>query len=120
MAGNRDKFTPAERAAWAAQQDRIRAAGGVKAYRDKLSREIDKSLKANAPAPKAGHNSKRPRALVIDTSGSSAFDDIRWKGGEVFYTFTNGYGYSDAMDKATFRDWQAANSLGEWWNRNWK
>jgi hypothetical protein len=69
MAGNRDKYTPAERAAWAAQQDRIRAAGGVKAYRDKLSSEIDKSLRANAPAPKAGHNSKRSAPLDLDVAG---------------------------------------------------
>jgi hypothetical protein len=63
---------------------------------------------------------KRPRTLVIDTSGSEAFSDIRWRRGEVFYTFTNGYSYSDPMDRETFKDWRDADSLGAWWNKNWK
>ncbi len=69
---------------------------------------------------KTGHNSKRSRTLVIDTTGSTAFADIRWKAGEVFYTFTNGYSYIDEMDRETFKDWQADDSPGKWFNQNWK
>lgn len=110
----RNDYTPEQRRAWGARQDAIRAQA-------KLNTAIDKNLKANAPTPAPkGHSSKRPRLLVADTSGSTAFSDIRWKGGQVFYTFTNGYAYSDPMDKATYRDWQGSDSLGEWWNKNWK
>lgn len=84
-----------------------------------LGAQLTRSLAEYNKPPKAGHN-KRGRVLVADTSGSSAFSDVRWKAGEAFYTFSNGYSYSDPMDKATFRDWQESQSLGKWWNENWR
>jgi hypothetical protein len=111
---SRNDYTPEERRAWGARQDAMRAQA-------KLNASIDANRKASrpTPAPKE-YNSKRSRTLVIDTSGSTAFADIRWKAGQVYYEFSNGYSYSDPMEKATFRDWQDADSLGAWWNKNWR
>jgi len=110
----RNDYTPEERRAWGARQDAMRAQA-------KLNASIDANRKASQPTPAKGHNSKpRPRALVADTSGSTAFADVRWKAGQVFYAFANGYSYSDPMDRQTFKDWRDADSLGKWWNENWK
>jgi hypothetical protein len=55
-------------------------------------------------APKRGHNS-RGRTIVADCSGSSCFDDLRFKDGTVYATFTDGTQYEYDMDKSEAQDW---------------
>jgi hypothetical protein len=65
----RNDYTPEQRRAWAAQQDRIREAGGLKAYQSKLSASIDKNLKANAPNVAHNTPAKRSAPLELDVAG---------------------------------------------------
>jgi hypothetical protein len=108
------------KAEWQAQQDRIRAAGGWKAYQAKqssLTAQIDKALKANAPTtPKAGHNSRRNKPLVADTDGSTCFADLRYSNGIVFATFTDGTQYEYDMSRSEARDFFDDDSLGGYFN----
>jgi|SRR5579864_5385851 len=103
---------------WQAQQDRIRAAGGFKAFNAKsLTAQIDASLKALAPSPpKAGHNSRRSKPLVADIADSTCFDDLRYSGGTVYATFTDGSQYTYDMDRSEARDFFDADSLGGYFN----
>lgn len=69
------------------------------------------------PTPTKGLNS-RSKTLVADTSDSTCFDDLRWKGGTAYMTFTDGYQDEMDMSKSDFRDWSDSDSLGQYWNFN--
>ncbi|MGD0075351.1 MAG: hypothetical protein ABSD31_13580 [Candidatus Binataceae bacterium] len=69
---------------------------------------------------KIGHNVQQPKrsrakTLVADTSDSSCFDDLRFKAGVAYATFTDGSQYEYDIDRATFKEWME-DSLGGFFN----
>lgn len=70
---------------------------------------------------KKGHGGKPKKrgsgTLVADTSDSTCFADLRYKGGSVYMTFTDGsQDIIDGMTKADAQDWFDADSLGGYYN----
>ncbi len=57
----------------------------------------------------------RAKTIVADTSDSSCFSDLRFKGGTVYATFTDGSQYEYDVDRATFKEW-IDDSLGGFFN----
>lgn len=70
-----------------------------------------------SPAPaKVGHNS-RGKTLVWDGE-SSCFDDLRYKNGTVYATFSDGSQYTyDDMTRADAKEWFESGSVGTYFNK---
>ena len=63
----------------------------------------------------------KPTHLTADTSGSSAIADLRWKNGVAYFTFArDGYQDSIEMSKQEFEEWSDADSLGGFYNENYR
>ena len=101
--GNR--YSDAERRAWGAEQDRLRALRNAPGYQ-------------KPPPPK---RQTRAKTLVADTSGSTCFDDLRYSNGVVSATFANPtqgtWEYEMSLSEA--RAWfKSEDGLGEYFNEN--
>jgi hypothetical protein len=97
--GNR--YTEAERKAWGAEQDRLRALRNAPDYQK--------------PAP--ARRQSRAKTLVADTSGSSCFDSLVYRNGVVTAVFAkDGSEYDYGMSLADARDWFSDGSLGGFFN----
>ena len=58
---------------------------------------------------------KKQKPLVYD-GASKCFVDLRWSGGQVFATFTDGSQYSYPMSRAEAADWFNDESVGGYFN----
>jgi KTSC domain len=65
---------------------------------------------------KVNRYGRRLPTKVMDVSDSSAFSDVRWRGEELFVTFTDGYQASYPVDFATFQEMNASGSRGAFFN----
>jgi hypothetical protein len=130
----RSDYTPAERAAWQATQmklsagrptasatsskeiqAKIREAGSFAKYKAQMEADLQKSLDKYIAGK--GHNSKRMgRTLVADTGDSTCFSDLRWSGGVVYATFTDGSQYDYDMPRSDAKEWFEDVSLGGFFN----
>jgi hypothetical protein len=83
-------------------------------------KEADKAAEARAKQAtkeeKKQRHHKHGKTVVADTSGSTAFSDLRFKHGEAFATFSDGSQYSYPMSRDEFEDWAEADSLGSYFN----
>ena len=103
------QYSKAEKAAWGAEQDRIRAAGGIKAWR------AQQGISEPTPAKRQS----RAKPLIADTSESECFDSLVYRKGLVTAVFSKGGGagtYEYEMSLAEAREWFADPSLGEYFN----
>jgi len=109
----RNDYTQAQRDAWQAN----RLAGERTRAKSSLTAQIDKSLKANAPPPKAGHNSRHRPPMVWD-GDSTCFSDLRYSpsAGGVYATFTDGSSYFYPMSRSDARAWFESSSVGGTFN----
>jgi hypothetical protein len=98
--GNR--YSAEERAAWGAEQDRLRALRNAPGYQKP------------APAKRAS----RSKELVADTSGSECFDSLTYKNGVVTASFIGPAAgvWQYGMSLADAREWFASDSLGGFFN----
>ncbi len=96
--GNR--YTAEQRAEWGRQQDIARAERA-------LRKEV---LKPKRPS--------RAKELVADCSGSSCFEDLRYKNGVVHATFIGPAAgtWDYEMSRADAKSWFDDESLGGWFN----
>jgi hypothetical protein len=105
--GNR--YTPEQRKAWGAEQDRLRAgraAGAAQA--PQVAAPLTKP-----PAKRAS----RAKGLIADVGGSTCFNSLVYTGGEVIAQFQKGGGvYSYPMSRADAKEWFNDASLGEFFN----
>lgn len=97
-----NKYTEAERKAWGAEQDRLRALRNAPGY--------------VKPTPKPRPSRERP--LVADTSGSSCFDSLTYRNGLVTASFIGPAAgiWTYAMSKEDAREWFNSGSLGKFFN----
>jgi hypothetical protein len=103
------QYSKAEKAAWGAEQDRIRAAGGIKAWR------AQQGISEPTPAKRQS----RAKPLIADTSESECFDSLVYRKGLVTAVFSKGGGagtYEYEISLAEAREWFADPSLGEYFN----
>lgn len=70
-------------------------------------------MSTNVKQPKRS----RAKTIVADTAVSKCFDDLRWKGGVAYATFTDGSQYSYPVSRSEFKDWMD-DSLGGYFNAN--
>jgi hypothetical protein len=97
--GNR--YTAEQRAAWGAQQDRLRADRNAPNYQK--------------PAP--AKRTSRAKPLIADVGGSTCFNSLVYANGEVIAQFAkDGSVYSYPMSRADAKDWFNDDSLGEYFN----
>lgn len=101
-----NKYTPEQRRAWGAEQDRLRTLRNAPGYQKP------------APAKRAS----RAKTLTADTSGSTCFDSLTYKNGTVTASFIGPaagvWEYEATLAEA--REFFAADSLGGWFNENWR
>ncbi len=97
-----NKYSDAERKAWGAEQDRLRA-----------ERALQKELKP-APAKRAS----RAKTLEADCSGSTCFDALSYRDGTVTASFIGPAAgeWTYEMSRADAKEWFSADSLGEYFN----
>jgi hypothetical protein len=97
-------YTKAQRDAWGAEQDRLRALRNAPGYQKP------------APAKRAS----RAQTLVADTSASSCFDSLVYRNGTVTASFIGPaagvWEYDMSLSEA--REWFADDSLGGYFNDN--
>jgi hypothetical protein len=95
-------YTKAQRDAWGAEQDRLRALRNAPGYQK------------SAPAKRA----TRAKELVADTSGSECFDSLVYKNGVVTASFIGPAAgvWEYDMSLAEAREWFSSDSLGEYFN----
>jgi hypothetical protein len=92
------QYSKAEKATWGAEQDRICAAGGIKAWR------AQQGISEPTPAKRQS----RTKLLIADTSESECFDSLVYRKGLVTAVFSKGGGagtYEYEMSLAEAREW---------------
>jgi hypothetical protein len=101
-----NQYTKAQRDAWGAEQDRLRAARAAQA--------------AQGIKPTPAKRQTRAKTLVADASNSSCFDDLRYSNGVVSASFANPtigtWEYEMSLKEA--REWFSDDSLGGYFNDN--
>ena len=103
----KQSYSAADKKVWAAQQDRIRAASGTKAYR----------AQQGIAEPTPAKRQTRAETLVADTSGSTCFDELTYRSGAVTAVFTDGRTYEYDVSRAEARAWfNSEDGLGEFFN----
>jgi hypothetical protein len=95
-------YSAAERKAWGAEQDRLRAE------------------RAAQPTPTRAKRQTRAKTLSADTSGSECFDRLTYKDGTVTASFigpaAGEWDYDMSLSEA--REWFSDDSLGGYFNDN--
>jgi hypothetical protein len=94
--------TKAQRDAWGAEQDRLRALRNAPGYQKP------------APAKRAS----RAQTLVADTSDSECFDSLVYRNGTVIASFIGPAAgeWTYDVNLATAREWFSSDSLGGFFN----
>jgi hypothetical protein len=97
-----NKYSDAERKAWGAAQDRLRAE------------------RALQPKPTPAKRPSRAKELKADVSGSSCFSAAKFKNGVLSLTFANPTigTWEYEMSRAEAKEFFDAPSLGEFFNSN--
>ena len=97
-----NKYSAEERAAWGAEQDRLRAE------------------RVAQPKPTPAKRPSRAKTLEADTSGSSCFESLTYRDGTVVASFANPtigeWTYDMSLKDA--REWFNDESLGGYFNDN--
>jgi hypothetical protein len=98
------RYTAAERAAWGAEQDRLRTLRNAPGYQK--------------PVP--AKRQSRAKTLVADTSASTCFDSLTYKNGVVTASFIGPAAgtWDYEMSLAEAREWFNSESLGEFFNES--
>ena len=97
-----NKYSDAERKAWGAEQDRLRAE------------------RALQPKPTPAKRASRAKELTADTSGSTCFSAAKFKNGVLSLTFANPTigTWEYEMSRAEAKEFFDSDSLGSYFNEN--
>lgn len=97
-----NKYTAAERAAWGAEQDRLRALRNAPGY----------------VKPTPAKRASRAKPIIADTSGSSCFNSLTYKDGTVTASFVGPSAgiWEYDMSRKEAKEWFDDPSLGSYFN----